>query len=79
MSVERQAPKWAGAARMLGAAMIGLENAIYGEKDERPGVVVDAPGEPPSDLPFDVLLDPAASWSSTPPTPIRPPTDRLTD
>jgi len=57
MSVERQAPKWAGAARMLGAAMIGLEQAIYGEKEERPGVVVDAPGEPPDDLPFQILLD----------------------
>jgi hypothetical protein len=42
---------------MLGAAMIGLENAIFGEKEERPGVVVDAPGEPPDDLPFEILLD----------------------
>lgn len=58
MSVERQAPKWAGAARMLGAAMTGLDAAMFGEKEERPGVVVDAPGEPPNDLPFDILLDP---------------------
>jgi hypothetical protein len=43
---------------MLGAAMTGLENAMFGEKEERPGVVVDAPGEPPSDLPFEILLDP---------------------
>lgn len=42
---------------MLGAAMVGLENAMFGEKEERPGVVVDAPGEPPGDLPFDLLLD----------------------
>jgi hypothetical protein len=56
MSVERQAPKWVS-ARMLGAAMVGLENAIFGEKEERPGVVVDAPGEPPDDLPFQILLD----------------------
>ena len=43
---------------MLGAAMTGLDSAMFGEKEERPGVVVDAPGEPPSDLPFDILLDP---------------------
>jgi hypothetical protein len=47
-----------GSARMLGAAMIGLENAIYGPKEERPGIVVDAPGEPPPDLGFELLLDP---------------------
>ena len=46
------------AARMLGAAMTGLDRAIFGEKEERPGVVVDAAGDPPNDLPFDVLLDP---------------------
>ena len=50
MSVERQAPKWAGAARMLGAAMTGLDAAMFGEKEERPGVVVfHAPGgDPPA-------------------------------
>ncbi|HZQ78654.1 MAG TPA: hypothetical protein VFE55_15065 [Acidimicrobiia bacterium] len=58
MSVERQAPRWAGAARMLGAAMTGLDVAIFGPKEERPGVVVDAPGDPPPDQPFDILLDP---------------------
>ena len=42
---------------MLGAAMTGMDIAMFGEKEERPGVVVDAPGEPPSDLPFDILLD----------------------
>lgn len=46
-----------GSARMLGAAMIGLENAIYGPKEERPGIVVDAPGEPPPDGGFQLLLD----------------------
>lgn len=56
VSVERQAPRWM-AARMLGAAMTGLENAMFGEKEERPGVVVDAPGDPPNDLPFDIVLD----------------------
>jgi hypothetical protein len=43
---------------MLGAAMTGLDEAMFGPKEERPGVVVDAPGEPPNDLPFDILLDP---------------------
>jgi hypothetical protein len=43
---------------MLGAAMTGLDNAMFGEKEERPGVVVDAPGDPPNDLPFEILLDP---------------------
>jgi hypothetical protein len=38
--------------------MVGLDAAMFGEKEERPGVVVDAPGEPPGDRPFDVLLDP---------------------
>jgi len=42
---------------MLGAAMMGLDKAMFGEKEERPGVVVDAPGEPPNDLPFEILLD----------------------
>jgi hypothetical protein len=58
MTVERQAPRWAEAARMLGAAMTGLDEAMFGPKEERPGVVIDAPGEPPNDLPFDILLDP---------------------
>jgi hypothetical protein len=43
---------------MLGAAMTGLDTAIFGEKEERPGIAVDAPGDPPPDLPFDILLDP---------------------
>ena len=43
---------------MLGAAMTGLDEAMFGAKEERPGVVVDAPGEPPGDRPFDLLLDP---------------------
>jgi len=43
---------------MLGAAMTGLDNAMFGEKEERPGVVVDAPGDPPDDLPFQIILDP---------------------
>ena len=43
---------------MLGAAMTGLDTAMFGEKEERPGVVVDAPGDPPNDLPFEIMLDP---------------------
>lgn len=43
---------------MLGAAMTGLDEAMFGAKEERPGVVVDAPGEPPGERLFDVLLDP---------------------
>jgi hypothetical protein len=43
---------------MLGAAMTGLDKAMFGEKEERPGVVVDAPGDPPNDLPFEIMLDP---------------------
>ena len=42
---------------MLGAAMTGLENAMFGEKEQRPAVVIDAPADPPNDLPFDILLD----------------------
>jgi hypothetical protein len=42
---------------MLGAAMTGLDAAMFGPKEERPGVVVDAPGAPP-DLGMELLLDP---------------------
>ncbi|HVW32009.1 MAG TPA: hypothetical protein VHL53_05680 [Acidimicrobiia bacterium] len=58
MSVEREAPKWGGAAQILAAAMLGLDQAIFGPKEQRPGVVIDAPGDPPNDLPFEILLDP---------------------
>jgi hypothetical protein len=58
VSVERRPPRWSEAARMLGAAMTGLDAAMFGPKEERPGVVVDAPGAPPDDLGFDLLLDP---------------------
>ncbi|HKN89798.1 MAG TPA: hypothetical protein VJ622_05920 [Acidimicrobiia bacterium] len=58
MSVERQAPRWSEAARMLGAAMTGLDIAIFGPKEERPGVVIDAPGDPPGEGGFELLLDP---------------------
>jgi hypothetical protein len=38
--------------------MVGLDEAVFGPKEERPGIVVDAPGDPPLDQPFEVLLDP---------------------
>ena len=38
--------------------MAGLDDAMFGPKEERPGVVIDAPGDPPNDLPFEILLDP---------------------
>ncbi|MEW6471156.1 MAG: hypothetical protein AB1679_02710 [Actinomycetota bacterium] len=38
--------------------MTGLDQAMFGEKEERPGVAVEAPGDPPNDLPFAVVLDP---------------------
>ena len=43
---------------MLGAAMTGLDAAMFGPKEERPGVVIDASGDRPPDLPFEILLDP---------------------
>jgi hypothetical protein len=46
------------AARLLGAAMSGAETAIFGPKEERPGVYQDANGDPPGDQPFELLLDP---------------------
>lgn len=40
----------------LGAAMVGLHNAIYGEKEEA-AIVMEAAGAPPNDD-FDLELDP---------------------
>lgn len=45
--------------RAIGAAMIGLRNAIYGVKDDEIVIVADAGGDPPSDPDLhDVHLDP---------------------
>ena len=41
---------------VLGAAMLGLRDAIYGKPDEA-AVVADVPGEPPGDGDFDLHLD----------------------
>ena len=57
MSVSRPA-RPAPLARILGAAMTGLKEALYGPREERPGVHQDANGDPPGDQPFELLLDP---------------------
>jgi hypothetical protein len=44
-------------AGMLGAAMLGLHEAIYGPRDDEIVVVVDAGGEPPGDDLPEVHLD----------------------
>lgn len=44
-------------AKMLAASMRGLHDAMYGPKDE-PAVVIEASGDPPTDDPLDVHLDP---------------------
>ena len=47
------------AGRALGAAMIGLRNAIYGFKEDEIAIVADAGGDPPNDTDLhDVRLDP---------------------
>jgi hypothetical protein len=44
--------------QLLGAAMLGLRDAIYGHPDDEPVVVVEAPGGPPDDDQPEVHLDP---------------------
>ncbi len=44
-------------AKMLAAGMRGLNDAIYGPKDE-PAIVIDAAGDPPDPEGLDVQLDP---------------------
>lgn len=44
-------------AKMLAASMRGLQEAIYGPKDE-PAIVIEAAGDPPDDEGLDVRLDP---------------------
>jgi hypothetical protein len=45
-------------AHMLGAAMLGLRDAIYGRPDEDVVIVADASGDPPGDDSPQVFLDP---------------------
>ncbi|MGH9030231.1 MAG: hypothetical protein ACRDV4_11540 [Acidimicrobiales bacterium] len=42
---------------VLGAAMLGLRDAIYGPPDDEAAVVVESPGAPPSDDRLEVHLD----------------------
>lgn len=44
-------------AKMLAAGMRGLNDAIYGPKDE-PAIVIEAAGDPPDPEGLDVQLDP---------------------
>lgn len=44
-------------AKMLAASMRGLQEAIYGPKDE-PAIVIEAAGDPPDPEGLDVHLDP---------------------
>jgi hypothetical protein len=46
------------AAKALGAAMIGLRNAMYGVPDDEIVAVADAGGDPPNDDVHDMYLDP---------------------
>jgi hypothetical protein len=43
---------------VLGVAMLGLRDAIYGRPDEPVVIVQDAPGDPPDDELHDLHLDP---------------------
>ncbi len=45
-------------ASMLGAAMLGLHEVIYGRHDDEIVIVVDAGGDPPGDDQPEVHLDP---------------------
>lgn len=44
-------------AKMLAASMRGLQEAIYGPKDE-PAIIIEAAGDPPDPEGLDVRLDP---------------------
>jgi hypothetical protein len=44
--------------QLLGQAMAGLSNAIYGEKDDEVVIVAEGTSEPGKDEPFVVHLDP---------------------
>ncbi|MFZ1063111.1 MAG: hypothetical protein WAN30_06525 [Acidimicrobiales bacterium] len=45
------------AGQVLGQAMLGLAQAIYGPRDEDQVIVVEGAGEPEDDEPFNVTLD----------------------
>ncbi len=43
---------------VLGNAMMGLANALYGPKRDEVVIVEEAPGEPPTEDGYEVVLDP---------------------
>jgi len=43
---------------VLGAAMLGLRDAIYGRQDDEVAIVQEAAGDPPNDDLHDIRLDP---------------------
>ncbi|HVC70626.1 MAG TPA: hypothetical protein VNC61_10285 [Acidimicrobiales bacterium] len=43
---------------VLGAAMLGLRDAIYGRPDDEVAIVQEAAGDPPNDDLHDIRLDP---------------------
>jgi len=51
--------------QMLGAAMLGLHRAIYGDTEPDVQIVVDADGEPPDPERLEVHLDPEDPDAST--------------
>lgn len=44
--------------QILGQAMLGMANAMYGQKDEQVVIVVEGASDPETDEPFTVHLDP---------------------
>jgi len=50
---------------LMGAAMLGMHRAIYGERDDEIVMVVDADGEPPEPEALEVHLDPEDPDAST--------------
>lgn len=44
--------------QMVGQSMIGLAQAIYGRRDDKPVIVAEANSEPEKDRPFALHLDP---------------------
>jgi hypothetical protein len=58
-------PRRSMPTQMLGAAMLGMHRAIYGETEPDIQIVVDADGEPPEPEKLEVHLDPEDPDAST--------------
>ncbi len=58
-------PRRSMPSSMLGAAMLGMHRAIYGDTEPDVVIVVDADGEPPDPEELEVHLDPEDPDSST--------------